>query len=171
MVVISGSRWVAKGGYRKLTGTGDSGEWDKGGQQEGRWGRCPPKYSLKLARWDSPRTQICILGCWIATGRRASHTETPVCPQTAEYSHQSQSSVRWGPRDLNGNTGMDEGRRRASHPCINSLRMVSVQPWSGSLWAAYRLAVPEGLVVTRDRRHKKVQSESACPEHRVLPFC
>lgn len=129
------------------------------GEQEGRWGGCPPRYSLKLSRWDSPRTQICILGCWIATGRRASHTETPACPQTAEYSHQSQSSVRWGPRDLDGHTGTDEGRRWASHSCTNPLRMVSVQPWSGSLWAAYRLAVPKGLMVTCDQRHKKIRSQ------------
>lgn len=155
--VHSRSHFLAhKDGCRKVMGTKkDSDEWGKGGGQ-GRVVRdraigilLQPGPSQVGLTSDSPRTQICILGCWIATGKRASHTEAPACPQTAGYSRQSQGSVQWSPRGLAGNMGVDEGRRPpirsvaltalaslwcswGSHPHPNSIRLVPVQPWSGS---------------------------------------
>lgn len=132
---------------------------------------------------DSPRTQICILGCWIATGKRASHTEAPACPQTAGYSRQSQGSVQWSPRGLAGNMGVDEGRRPAIRsvaltalaiclPCTclslvfmgepPSSQFHPVGPSATLVWiimSNIEARCTEGLMVTRDMRHKKVRSE------------
>jgi hypothetical protein len=67
---------------------------------------------------DSLRTQICILGCRIATGRRASRAEALACPWAAGYSRQSQNSVQGNPHDLAMNmvTGGRKGKDKKIAP-------------------------------------------------------
>lgn len=158
------------------------------GRMEGRGTDILPD-TLELARWDSPRTQICILGCWIVTGRRASHTEAPACPQTTGYSHQSQSSVRWGPRDLaRTQEWMGEGDRPSDqhtsylpslHFPLSAVHVGSTNVLVTSGWLTTALgwiimgscleglavtckgqhSCAEGSVMTCHMRHKEVQLE------------